>query len=202
MQKNVYFFDPLTRYFVGTGLADPDPLELEQRRAAAREAILAPAREAINTEIVVALREARPAVHSIDIETVERRADEAALLVQPKQWLVPAFSTLQRPPSVPPGHVAQFVDGAWGIVEVPPPAVADIGAEQEEDPAAVARLQRDRLLASTDWLVTRHQEQVLAGVETALTAEKFAQLAAWRQSLRDAPMDPSMWEDIPEGISA
>lgn len=41
-------------------------------------------------------------------------------------------------------------------------------------------------LTDTDWLVTRHRDQVDARQVTTLTAEQYAELLAFRQALRDA----------------
>ena len=40
-------------------------------------------------------------------------------------------------------------------------------------------------LTGTDWLVARHQEEVLLGGETSLSTEEFALLAANRKQVRE-----------------
>lgn len=51
------------------------------------------------------------------------------------------------------------------------------------------RIERNERLKSNDWLVSRHKEQVEAGIETAITAEEYSELLTYRQALRDATTD-------------
>lgn len=41
------------------------------------------------------------------------------------------------------------------------------------------------LLKSTDWMIARHQEEVLVGRETSLTNEEMQYLATNRQKIRE-----------------
>lgn len=47
-------------------------------------------------------------------------ADESPL--EPGVWLYPARSVDAEPPSIPDGHRARWVDGAWVVAAPPPPA--------------------------------------------------------------------------------
>jgi hypothetical protein len=50
-------------------------------------------------------------------------------------------------------------------------------------------------LYDTDWVVLRHQEQVLAGTQTSITSQQFEELLAYRQALRDIPSSLEQSED-------
>ena len=52
---------------------------------------------------------------------------------------------------------------------------------------AEVRSSRDVLLTATDQLTIRHRDQVDASLATTLTAGEYAELLAYRQSLRDFP---------------
>lgn len=69
-------------------------------------------------------------------------------------------------------------NGAPIAVDPPPPTRAEF--------ANVKRAQRDTALKATDWLVSRHQDEQLLGDGTTLTADQFAMLLRYRQSLREA----------------
>lgn len=43
----------------------------------------------------------------------------------------------------------------------------------------------DQQLQQTDWLVTRHRDQVELGIETSLNEDEYKELLMFRQSLRD-----------------
>ena len=47
---------------------------------------------------------------------------------------------------------------------------------------------RDGVISSTEWLVTRHRDELDMQRPTTLTAEQFAQLLTYRQELRDWPL--------------
>jgi hypothetical protein len=64
--------------------------------------------------------------------------------------------------------------------------------------AELMRAQRDAALKATDWLVSRHQDEQLLGDGTTLTADQFAMLLRYRQSLRDAGDLPGWpYTDLP-----
>lgn len=55
----------------------------------------------------------------------------------------------------------------------------------DEQLAAVVRIRRDTMLAKTDGLVARHQDEQLMGDGTTLTAADMKALLQYRQKLRD-----------------
>lgn len=60
----------------------------------------------------------------------------------------------------------------------------NIDVEQE---TASVRAKRDRLLVNTDWMVSRHNEQKILGLDTTITEEQYTALLKYRQELRDIP---------------
>lgn len=56
---------------------------------------------------------------------------------------------------------------------------------EEDKPVITVEMQRAQYLADTDWLVQRHQEELLREVLTTLTSEQFAALLTYKQELRD-----------------
>ncbi|MBR8125126.1 phage tail assembly chaperone [Burkholderia multivorans] len=65
------------------------------------------------------------------------------------------------------------------------PVVLDPPPLTRAQTADMKRAARDAALTSTDWLVDRHQDEQLLGDGTTLTAEQFAALLRYRQSLRE-----------------
>ena len=62
-------------------------------------------------------------------------ADESPL--EPGEWLIPAHSTLEAPPSIPDGYQARRSNGAWVLELVPAP-------EDPDAPATPSRVISDR----------------------------------------------------------
>lgn len=56
-----------------------------------------------------------------------------------------------------------------------------------EEATANERAWRDAQLVSTEWLTARHRDEQDMASPTTLTAEQFAELLTYRQSLRDWP---------------
>lgn len=109
--------------------------------------------------------------------------------MQPGEWLLPAFSTVKEPPTVPAGHVAVFdrVADAWAVHPLPP---AQVVAEDSDPgtPKGAARAQRDYLLTTSDWVVLRAYERGEAVPEA---------WAAYRQALRDVTAQ----EGFPDSVN-
>jgi hypothetical protein len=60
------------------------------------------------------------------------------------------------------------------------------------------RQMREIKLYETDWMVTRHSEELLAGAPTTLSESQFDSLTAWRRWLRDIPVEhPDVDLDMP-----
>ena len=55
----------------------------------------------------------------------------------------------------------------------------------DEQRAVRVRQERDKRLDDTQWLVSRHQEQLSNDIPTTLTDEEYEQLLQYRQDLRD-----------------
>jgi hypothetical protein len=63
--------------------------------------------------------------------------------------------------------------------------LVDLPAPTKNELAASLRAQRTVALVNSDWLVARHQDEVLAGDATTLSSEQFKALSAYRKALRD-----------------
>ncbi|MGC0151880.1 phage tail assembly chaperone [Chromobacterium vaccinii] len=100
-------------------------------------------------------------------------------------------------PLAPPSSYHRWIDGRWQID----------GDSQAMLQASSARLQRDALLEETEWFVTRHRDQLEMSLPTTLTREAFGALLAYRQTLRDVPLQPAFpeavqWPAVPDYITA
>ncbi|WP_277762117.1 phage tail assembly chaperone [Pseudomonas sp. A34-9] len=65
------------------------------------------------------------------------------------------------------------------LVDRPPPSAEAL--------AAAERVWRDRQLAATDPLVSRHRDEVEEGRATSIMPEQYIELQAYRRQLRDWP---------------
>jgi len=75
--------------------------------------------------------------------------------------------------------VAADESGGPILIDRPPPSAEVL--------AAAERVWRDRQLASTDPLVSRHRDEVEEGGATSITPEQYAELQGYRRLLRDWP---------------
>lgn len=58
-----------------------------------------------------------------------------------------------------------------------------------EDKSPAERAWRDAELVSSDWLVSRHRDEIdMNGAPASLSIEQFGELLAYRQELRDWPL--------------
>lgn len=65
----------------------------------------------------------------------------------------------------------------------------------DEQRAIRVRQERDKRLDETQWLVSRHQEQLSNNIATTLTDEQYEELLQYRQALRDLPtLDGFPWQ--------
>lgn len=87
--------------------------------------------------------------------------------------------------------------GQWIAIDPPAPSESDV--------AAYLRNERDKLIESTDWLVQRHRDEKDMNRPTTMSAEAFAELLEYRQTLRDFPVAegfPNLeLPALPEGIA-
>ncbi|MBT9266035.1 phage tail assembly chaperone [Pseudomonas sp. MG-9] len=66
---------------------------------------------------------------------------------------------------------------------------APAGAPVTQDTATRSeRLWRTARLSESDWLVSRHRDELDAGSDTSLSSKQFSRLLAYRQALRDWPV--------------
>ncbi|NMY21123.1 phage tail assembly chaperone [Pseudomonas sp. WS 5410] len=56
-----------------------------------------------------------------------------------------------------------------------------------EELAEKERRWRDQVISTSEWIVTRHRDEVDMGQETQITPEQFSELLRYRQALRDWP---------------
>ncbi|AZZ75280.1 phage tail protein [Pseudomonas sp. RU47] len=67
------------------------------------------------------------------------------------------------------------------------PILVERPAPTAEVLAAAERVWRDRQLAATDPLVSRHRDEVEEGGSTSITPEQYTELQGYRRLLRDWP---------------
>ncbi|NUU35150.1 phage tail assembly chaperone [Pseudomonas sp. C2B4] len=67
------------------------------------------------------------------------------------------------------------------------PVLVDPPAPPPEYFAEIERAWRDGQLAATDGVVSRHRDELEAGQETTLTLAQYAELQAYRRTLRNWP---------------
>lgn len=75
-----------------------------------------------------------------------------------------------------------------------PPASAEFLVANE-------RAWRDGQVSTTEWLVTRHRDELDMQVVTTLTAEQFVELLVYRQALRDLPQSEAFPDTAPPWIA-
>ena len=137
----------------------------------------------------------------------QSRADESPL--EPGVYLLPAHSTDLAPPQPPDTMVAVFRGGAWHLEEdhrgktywladgsrhtvsaIGPMRADALDKAPPPPPSQVAlrkRNARNTALAATDWLVIRHQDDLLASRAPTLDETQLATLLRYRKALRDLP---------------
>ena len=119
-------------------------------------------------------------------------ADESPL--EPGVFLLPAHATFVEPPcDVPSDSYISWSGNNWEIIKIPeiPKPLEPIPEEPNPpvDPWEELRIQRNQLLASTDYLFLRDYQD--------LSPEKEIAWRTYRQALRDLPkntIDPSIPE--------
>ena len=129
-------------------------------------------------------------VYCYDAETMQftGATDAFESPLEPGQFLIPANSTEIAPPDFDDAtHVCEFNGATWEVraiaeTQLPPdPSPGEIG-----DALAAELLKRRALLLSeSDWMLIRHQDELLAGVEPTLQPDKLKALLTYRQELRD-----------------
>lgn len=106
--------------------------------------------------------------------------------LEPGIFLIPANATKVEPPAF--NSVAQictFNGSDWTITNRPEP----IQTPEEIRAAKMAAILGKRVdeLSTSDWMIIRHQDELLAGATPTLTASKLKAVLDYRQALRDLP---------------
>jgi hypothetical protein len=106
-------------------------------------------------------------------------------------YLIPGNATAIEPPAFDAAvTICKFDEAAqeWLLSERPAP---EPEPESEQPPAytpsELARMQRTQLLYMSDWMMTRHNDELLMGVTPSLTPTNLSAVLAYRQALRDLP---------------
>lgn len=86
-------------------------------------------------------------------------------------------------------EIAWFIDNKQQLLAI----IA--GLIEANKPVITVEMQRAQYLADTDWIVQRHQEQLLREVPTTLTAAQMQALLNYKQELRDITQQYS--KDLP-----
>jgi hypothetical protein len=89
------------------------------------------------------------------------------------------FIAMERQPN--PLYVIQ--DGKWVM--------------PKETVKAFAKKDRSALLSETDWISTRHRDQLDLGTQTSLTDTQYIELLDYKQALRDWPASGDYNESFP-----
>lgn len=71
-------------------------------------------------------------------------------------------------------------------------AQQEADSRHQEPLAPTWDMLRSMALASTDWVVQRHNEQLLIDSPTTLSQEQFVELLKYRQMLRDLPREQAI----------
>ena len=105
--------------------------------------------------------------------------------LEPGVWLIPGGCVETAPPPLAEGQRAQWVNGAWAVID--PPQAPEPEPEPEltfEEKAAAIRAQRNWRLSSSDW------------TQIADSPVDAAAWAAYRQALRDVPQQAGFPETV------
>lgn len=102
------------------------------------------------------------------------------------QYDLTLFGVFETDVDVSPFDTERYhvVDGTLTPIEVPPNIL-------------VLKDTRANLLSRSDWLTTRHRDQLEANIPTSLTSEQFSELLTYRQALRDWPVSGDYNEAFP-----
>lgn len=129
-------------------------------------------------------------VYSFDPTSMEfaGAADAFESPLEPGIFLHPANSTEVAPPAFDSAtQVCEFNGTAWAVRARTEAALPPNPTPEEVRGALAADLLKGRalLLADSDWMVIRHQDELLSGFAPTLTAANLTALLKFRQELRD-----------------
>jgi hypothetical protein len=124
-------------------------------------------------------------VYALETGKIERITSTPLAFVV-DQFDPAVFGVFETDVDVSPFDTERYhvVDGTLTPVEVPPNIL-------------VLKDTRANLLSRSDWLTTRHRDQLEANIPTSLTSEQFSELLTYRQALRDWPVSGDYNEPYP-----
>jgi hypothetical protein len=168
--KLVIYHAGVTGEFIGSGYADPDPMDPGNWLIPARAYREQPPEPGANQSVIRG---------STGWELV---ADYRGLIYGVENGLAIQYDELGE---LPYGFTAQpcpgadyiWLDGQWLLDE----------AAQDRREQSAARAWRDSEIDSVKWLRERHRDESELGVPHVLTDEQFRQLLTYMQALRDWP---------------
>jgi hypothetical protein len=166
----IYHTDSLTGEFIGSGYADPDPLEPGNWLIPARAYREQPPEPDANQAVIRTNNEwelvadYRGFIYSIE---------NGSAIQHDELGEVPYGFTTQPCPG--PDYL--WIDSKWML---------DQAAQARREQTA-ERAWRDSEVDSIEWLRDRHRDEDDLGTSHVLTADKFTQLLTYMQALRDWP---------------
>lgn len=168
----IYSAHPVTREYLGSTIADPDPLEVGSWLIPAHAYPDAPpavpagqaAQRSEDGSAWLLVADHRGTVYSTATGAPQQHAELGDL---PE-----GLTTIARP-----GPYHSWLGGGWKLDEA-----AMFASEQASE-----RAWRDGLLGGLFAPRDRHRDEVDLGIATTLTPEQFAELLAYIQQLRDWP---------------
>jgi hypothetical protein len=110
--------------------------------------------------------------------------------LEPGVFLLPANSTAVAPPDFDSvTQICTFNGADWTLTDRPLPEPDPVKTPEEIHAEKVSALLNGRvqLLYLSDWMIIRHQDELLAGATPTLTATKLTAVLDYRQALRDLP---------------
>jgi len=168
--KLVIYHAGVTGEFIGSGYADPDPMEPGNWLIPARAYLEQPPEPGANQSVIRAstgwelVADFRGLIYSIENGSAVQHEELGEL---------PHGFTHHPCPSA--DHI--WTDGQWLLDEA-----AQVRREQSS-----ARAWRDAEIDSIKWLRERHRDESDLNINHTLTSDQFAELLTYMQSLRDWP---------------
>ena len=181
--KQVYQYDPNTKEYINTVLAQESPLEpgvwlippntteIELPEVGQYQ------KQVFNVE--TNQWEIKPDYRNVKVYSTASENIGQEIKLELGQDLVNA--TLTPPPQLTQYYEElKWENNNWVIYNNPDKAME------------LVRQIRNNLLFGTDWYILRHQDELARGIQTTLTEEQYQELLIYRQALRDLPEDPNL----------
>lgn len=175
----IHHYDPETRYYLGSSLADADPVVDQAITEREKRITEADANERARQDA-----EQRGDVLILPYPNAE---DPNEIPVMEPSFLLPAHCTAVAPPDWKEGQIAIWIDDAWAIVDLPKPSIpTEDGEEVEAD-----------FVPDDNWSPNRTEAEYMAWAEKVLQAhlDLIARSAGYRNidrmiSYADEPAVP------------